>query len=128
VQWLENKGNLKFEYHRICNFIGAQNVRPADIDHDGDMDLFAISEFNLWDKPESQSFIWLENDGKMQFKKHEIAKKPTHLLTLDIGDFNNDGLMDMITGGMHTYPPYDRMSRITLWMNNGKLPLKSKRE
>jgi len=22
---------------------------------------------------------------------------------------------------MHAYPPYDRMSRISLWMNNGKL-------
>jgi len=22
---------------------------------------------------------------------------------------------------MHAYPPYDRMGRITQWMNNGKL-------
>jgi hypothetical protein len=29
--------------------------------------------------------------------------------------------MDVITGGMHTYPPYDRMGRITLWTNNGLL-------
>jgi hypothetical protein len=27
----------------------------------------------------------------------------------------------VITGGMHTYPPFDRMGRITLWTNNGKL-------
>jgi hypothetical protein len=32
--------------------------------------------------------------------------------------------MEIITGGMHTYPPYDRMGRITLWINNGKLSLK----
>lgn len=121
VQWLENKGNLNFVFHRICSFTGATNVRPADIDHDGDIDLFAVSEFNLWDKPESQSFIWLENTGQMQFVKHEIAKSPTHLLTLEIGDFNNDGEADMVTGGMHTYPPFDRMARITMWMNNGKL-------
>ena len=49
------------------------------------------------------------------------ANSPTHLLTLELGDFNNDGLMDMVTGGMHAYPPYDRMSRISLWINNGKL-------
>jgi hypothetical protein len=121
VQWLENKGNLDFVYHRICDFTGTTNVRPADIDNDGDIDLFAVSEFNLWDNPESQSFIWLENNGRMQFTKHEIARSPTHLLSLEIGDFNNDGLLDMVTGGMHTYPPYDRMARITCWMNNGKL-------
>jgi hypothetical protein len=121
VQWLENKGNLNFEFHRICNFTGATNVRAADIDNDGDIDLFAVSAFNIWDDPNSHSFIWLENDGNMNFIKREITNNPTHLLTCEPGDFNNDGLIDVITGGMHTYPPYDRMSRITLWINNGKL-------
>jgi hypothetical protein len=126
VQWLENKGNLKFEFHRICDFTGTTNVRSADIDNDGDLDLFAVSAFNIWERPESYSFIWLENQGNMQFVKHEISKKPTHLLTCEPGDFNNDGLIDVITGGMHTYPPYDNMGRITLWINNGKLSAKLK--
>ena len=121
VQWLENKGNITFEYHRICNFAGAFSARAADIDHDNDMDIFAVSGFNLWDKPESESLIWLENIGGMQFKKHPAAYSPTHLLTLELGDFNNDGNMDMVTGGMHVYPPFDRMGRVTLWMNNGTL-------
>ena len=121
VQWLENKGNLNFEFHRICNFTGATNVRPADVDNDKDIDLLVVSAFNLWDRSESNSFIWLENTGNMNFMKHEISKNPTHLLTCEPGDFNNDGLIDVITGGMHTYPPYNRMGRITLWINNGKL-------
>ena len=121
VQWLENKGNFKFDYHRICTFIGAYNIRPADIDHDGDIDLFAVSAFNLWDNPQAQSFIWLENVGNNRFLQHNIANTPTHLLTLATGDFNRDGLTDFVTGGMHAYPPYDRMGRVTLWMNNGKL-------
>jgi hypothetical protein len=124
VQWLENKGNLNFEFHRICNFVGAYNARPVDIDNDGDLDIFCVSGFNLWDNPEAQSFIWLENDGKMNFTIHNISNSPTHLLTLETGDFNKDGLMDFVTGGMHAYPPFDRMGRVTLWMNNGKLPLK----
>jgi hypothetical protein len=121
VSWLENKGNLNFEFHRICNFNGAYNARPSDIDGDGDQDLFVVSGFNMWDKPESQSFIWLENTGNMQFILHNISSSPTHLLTLESGDFNKDGLTDFVSGGMHAYPPYDRMGRITLWLNNGKL-------
>lgn len=121
VQWLENTGNFIFKFHRICNFPGAYSCRPVDIDNDSDIDLFAISGFNFWEKPESQSFIWMENTGNMQFNVRNISSTPTHLLILELGDFNNDGLMDMVTGGMHTYPPYDRMSRITLWINNGLL-------
>jgi hypothetical protein len=121
AQWLENKGNITFEYHRICSFTGAVNASPVDIDKDGDLDLFLVSAFNLWDQPSSQSFIWMENNGKMGFTKHEITRNPTHLLSLGSGDFNNDGLTDFVTGGMHTYPPFDRMSRVNVWLNNGAL-------
>jgi len=121
VQWLENKGDLNFEFHRICKLTGATNVRAADLENDGDIDLFVVSAFNIWERSDSYSFIWLENDGNMHFIKHEIAKNPTHLLSCEPGDFNGDGRVDVITGGMHTYPPYDRMGRITLWTNNGKL-------
>lgn len=121
VQWLENSGNLIFSFHRLSNFIGAYSARPSDIDNDGDIDLFAVSGFNLWDNSESQSFIWLENTGNMEYRKHNIANSPTHIIILESGDFNNDGLTDFVTGGMHTYPPYDRMGRVTLWMNNGIL-------
>ena len=64
------------------------------------------------------SFIWMENDGHMNFIRHDIANNPTHILPLELGDFNNDGQVDMVTGGMHVYPPYDRMARIMLWTNN----------
>jgi hypothetical protein len=121
IQWLENKGNLNFEFHRICTLLGAFSLRPSDIDMDGDIDLFSVSTFNLWDDPASQSFIWLENVGEMQFKRHNITNNPSHLIILEPGDFNNDGNTDFVTGGMYPYPPFDRMSRVTLWLNNGAL-------
>jgi hypothetical protein len=118
VNWLENKGNYNFVFHRVANFGGAYNARPLDIDMDGDLDIFVVSAFNMWDDPASQSFIWLENDGKMNFIRHDITNNPTHILTLELGDFNQDGQVDMVTGGMHVYPPFDRIARIKLWTNN----------
>lgn len=121
LQWFENKGNLDFEYHRICDLVGAYSLRPADVDKDGDLDLFAVSAFNIWEDLEAQSFIWLENVGNMEYIKRNITNDPTHLIVLEPGDFNKDGLMDFVTGGMYPYPPFDRMSRVSLWINDGTL-------
>jgi hypothetical protein len=124
VNWLENKGNYKFEFHRIANFGGAYGARAVDVNHDGHLDVIAVSAFNLWENPASQSIIWLENDGKMYFISHDIASNPTHILCLSLGDFNKDGEIDVVTGGMHVYPPYDRMARVALWMNNWRKAVK----
>lgn len=120
VQWLENLGDLNFKYHRICNFLGAFSARGTDIDNDNDMDIIAVSGFNNWDKPNAESLILLENNGKNEFKKKTLARSPTHLITMEIGDFNNDGHIDLVTGGVYVYPPYKNMQRVTLWLNSGK--------
>ncbi len=124
VNWLENQGNYRFVFHRVANFGGAYGARPLDVDHDGDLDIFVVSAFNLWSDSTAQSFLWLENDGAMNFTKHDIANRPTHILCLALGDFNNDGEVDMVTCGMHVYPPYDRMGRVVVWMNNWRNAVK----
>jgi len=117
VQWLENKGNLKFEYHRIGDFAGAYSATAADVDRDGDLDITVVSCFNKWDNPKVQSMIWFENDGHMNFTPQNLISNPTHLLVLDSADMDGDGWVDFVSGGMHAYPPYDRMSRVLLWRN-----------
>lgn len=117
VQWLENKGGLKFEYHRIGDFPGAYFANAVDVDRDGDLDVAVVSCFNKWDDPQAQSMIWFENNGKMQFTARNLTSTPTHLLLLDTDDMDGDGWPDFVTGGMHAYPPFDRMSRVLLWRN-----------
>jgi len=54
----------------------------------------------------------------MGFIPHDLASIPTHLLVLDTADMDGDGWVDFVTGGMHAYPPFDRMSRVLLWKNH----------
>jgi hypothetical protein len=122
VQWLENLGGLEFRYHRLGDFAGAYSPQAADMDGDGDLDVIAVSGFNDWKSPRARSLVLFENRGNGSFQRRDLASSPTHLLVVDAADMDQDGRPDLVTGGMYTYPPYDRTSRVTLWLNRWGTP------
>jgi len=115
VQWLENLGGGQFRFHRIGDLPGAYSPVGVDFDRDGSMDVLAVSGFNEWKNPKAVSLVLFHNDGKMNFTAFPLAREPTHLMTLAVGDLDGTGAPVLITGGFHAYPPYEHMSRITLW-------------
>lgn len=123
VQWLENRGDFRFDYHRIGYFQGASLARGVDIDKDGDLDVIAVSAWNLWDHPDAQSMVLFENDGRMGFTLRHVTGNPTHLIALEAADLNQDGWEDLVTGGMHVYAPFTKESRVILWLNRGERSL-----
>jgi len=117
LQWLENKGGLRFTFHRIDDFSGAASAAAADIDGDSDLDIIAVSSLGQDENARDSVMIWFENDGKMQYTRRDISDNPSHLIVIAPADMDGDGRMDFVTGGFHTAPPHDRLSRITVWQN-----------
>lgn len=115
VQWLENDGRGSFRYHRIGNFAGAYSPLVIDFDGDGDRDIVSVSGFNDWTNPAAVTMVCFENDGQQRFTARPLAFNPSHLIVIDAADFDGDGQLDLVTGSLGFYPPYERAGRIDLW-------------
>ena len=117
VQWLENKGDGNFVYHRVGLLPGAYSPIGVDLDGDGAMDIVASSAYSDWNNKNRNvvSLMWFRNDGKMNFEPHVLARTPKDIITLATGDFDGNGRPVLVTAGFYIYPPYDSMGRIVLW-------------
>jgi hypothetical protein len=115
LQWLENLGEGKFSYHHIGDLPGAFGPGAADLDGDGDLDLVAVSGYGDWSNPNSVTIMAWLNDGEQNFQPWPLATAPIQLITAAVGDLDGTGVPVIVTGGFHSFPPYERMSSVTLW-------------
>lgn len=115
--WFENQGGWQFEKHRISDLGGAYAADVGDMDGDADNDVVLVSMTNDWYVPGTASVVWLENDGRQNFTPRQIASEPIHLVTVAVGDINGDAAADIVAGALNFRKPYQRIGRVTGWLN-----------
>jgi hypothetical protein len=120
VQWLENRGDGYFKYHRLGDLAGAYAPVGVSLNHDGVMDVVCVSGFNDWRDKQAASLVVFKNDGRMNFTMHVLAHEPIMQVTCAAGNLDNSGLPSIVTGGFAAYPPFERMGRITVWRQKPK--------
>ncbi|GAB4050838.1 FG-GAP repeat domain-containing protein [Spirosoma litoris] len=77
---------------------GASKALARDFDNDGDLDIAATSFYTNLAQPE-QGFIYLVNEGKLNFKPFSTPEAANgKWLTMEAADFDQDGDIDIVLG------------------------------
>ena len=101
-----NDGKLGFTEAYFFPMNGAFKVVARDFDGDGDLDLAAISFFPDYGRSPEESFVYLENLSGLRFVPRSFPGATAgRWLTMDAGDLDGDGDMDLVLGAFSQGPP-----------------------
>jgi hypothetical protein len=98
IQWLENRGGLRYEAHFLARLAGAHRAVAADLDGDGDLDVVASALAGGASGAGLPSLVWLEQVKRGRFERRTLAVGEPRWPTLDVGDVDADGDLDVVTG------------------------------
>jgi hypothetical protein len=125
IQWLENTGDFRFVEHKLASMPGVHRAVAADIDGDGDLDIVAcalLAAGSDIDEKTLPALVWLEQTKPGTFVRHTIQMGFPRHATLDVGDIDGDGDLDVVTGTFSFDSPGGPLSSIDVWTNQIKQP------
>ncbi|MEJ7739560.1 MAG: VCBS repeat-containing protein [Chitinophagaceae bacterium] len=94
-----NDGHNQFRQEVFLPVNGAGKAIAKDFDGDGDIDLASIAYFADYDHYPEEGFIYWENTGRLSFEPSSFEKVSMgRWLTMDAGDIDGDGDLDIILG------------------------------
>ena len=99
----DGKNNFTQKYFFPIN--GCYKAIARDFDNDGDLDIATIAFFPDYIHRPEEGFVYLKNEGNFQFKPYAIdAAKNGRWLTMDAGDVDGDGKIDLVLGNFAVAP------------------------
>jgi hypothetical protein len=134
VQWLENRGGLEFDHHRLTDMTGAYRALAGDFDGDGDQDVVVVAFLPRRVQPASlrdasaPSIVFLEQTARGQFSRHTLERGSPYYATLAVGDFDSDGDSDFVVGsGPNVAEGRQDKHYLTVWWNQTAANAKGQR-
>lgn len=116
-----NDGKNHFREAWFFPLNGAFKAVARDFDGDGDLDIAAISFFPDYERSPEESFVYLENQGGLNFRAASFPESVRgRWITLDAGDVDGDGDEDVILGSFVDGPRSIPLpaSRLEDWRTN----------
>ncbi|WP_266368180.1 FG-GAP repeat domain-containing protein [Tellurirhabdus rosea] len=110
-----NDGQFRFRPGWFYPLHGATQALARDFDGDGDVDVAAIAYFPDFGRKPGESFVFLENAGKLRFRPRTFsAADRGRWLTMAAADVDRDGDTDLLLGSFFmsvTPTPPDRIEQ-----------------
>jgi len=100
-----NDGTNHFVKKFFFPINGCYKAIARDFDGDGDLDVATISFFADYKNQPEEGFVYLENKGNFDFHPYSLPEAESgRWLTMDAGDINGDGKIDIILGNFSVGP------------------------